>query len=267
MTTINGVHIYKNTDTCLCIVNSFTPELLKCAKERLVAVCHGAMRAELEGDFYTYKSTIKEFWERLKDKDPNKKMGMVAEFLTHVLILEIFKDFYPASAFFNLEERSVKKGFDLVFKDKTDVWITEIKSGLKEDNAIKSDDRIKELIAIAKNDIKGKLKENRSTLWQNAINHVDISVARSDEQKAVKAILMQAKATALTGTAQHKNHNVVLVAGLFTNLKDTVQDSTIKTIAQNIRAESIFKKEIIFAFQKNTFDIVVNFFESEAKDA
>lgn len=266
MTTINGIQIYKDLTTCLCIVNSFTPDLRECAKKRLVSVCHGSNRAELEGDFYTYNSTIKEFWERLKEKDPPKKMGMVAEFLTHVLILEIFKDFFPASAFFNLEERSVKKGFDLVFKDKANVWITEIKSGLK--NATDtSNERIKELISSAKRDIKDKLKEDRSTLWQNAINHVDITLVQSDERKAIKTILMQGKTTALAGTVQHQNHNVVLVAGLFANVSDLIQDSTIKTAAEAIRHENIFKKEIIVAFQKNTFDTVVNFFESEAQNA
>lgn len=267
MTTINGIQIYKDTATCLCIVNSFTPDLRECAKKRLVSVCHGSSRAELEGDFYTYKSTIKDFWERLSKKDPSKKMGMVAEFLTHVLILEIFKDFFPASAFFNLEERSVKKGFDLVFKDKANVWITEIKSGLKNADTDTSNERIRDLISIAKRDIKNKLKEDRSTLWQNAINHVDITVIQADERKAIKTILMQGKSTAQTGTTQHQNHNVVLVAGLFANVTDLIQDSTIKTAAEEIRRENIFKKEIIVAFQKNTFDTVVQFFESEAQSA
>ncbi|ASD62268.1 hypothetical protein B9G79_01155 [Bdellovibrio bacteriovorus] len=229
-------------------------------------MCHGSSRAELDGEFYTYNSTIKEFWERLKEKDPPKKMGMVAEFLTHVLILEIFKDFFPASVFFNLEERSVKKGFDLVFKNKAEIWITEIKSGLK-NTTDTSNDRIKELISIAKRDIKEKLKEDRSTLWQNAVNHVDIALVQSDERKAIKSILMQGKTAALAGTAQHQNHNVVLVAGLFANVSDLIQDTTIKMAAQAIRNENIFKKEIVIAFQKNTFETVVNFFESEAQNA
>ena len=57
---------------------------------------------------------------------------MVGELLFHVL-MSIENEYIATSAFFNLEERSFKKGFDLSFfsVENQELWIAEVKSGEK----------------------------------------------------------------------------------------------------------------------------------------
>lgn len=55
---------------------------------------------------------------------------MIGELLVHI-ILELEGKYSTASPFFNMEESSFKKGFDIVLfeEDSKELWITETKSG------------------------------------------------------------------------------------------------------------------------------------------
>lgn len=90
--------------------------------KNLTLICHGRDKADSTRRMYSYKSTVKEFVKRYKENNVlqgnNRNKGMIGELLFHILITE--EQLYsPVSAFFNLEERSFKKGFDVAYYQKT----------------------------------------------------------------------------------------------------------------------------------------------------
>lgn len=71
---------------------------------------------------------VKEFVKRYKtNKDAleERKKGMIGEILVHV-ILEFEYRFLTVSPFFNMEERSLKKGYDVALLETAtnELWIT-----------------------------------------------------------------------------------------------------------------------------------------------
>lgn len=72
---------------------------------------------------------------------------------------------------FNLEERSLKKGFDGLYSMDDEFWFVESKSGLISTNSITHASKIRE----AYNDLKNKITTNTSNNpWLNAYNHARV---------------------------------------------------------------------------------------------
>lgn len=130
---IQGVTKEENSDYVLYFIENLSDELKEEIRNRLVAVCYGADQAQSALKIYSYKETVKEFVKRYKNNSSiseDRKKGMIGELLVHV-ILELEGRFTTASPFFNMEERSFKKGYDLaLFEGATnELWIAEVKSG------------------------------------------------------------------------------------------------------------------------------------------
>ncbi|MBQ2788071.1 MAG: hypothetical protein IJE97_00435 [Thermoguttaceae bacterium] len=108
--------IKEERDGCaLYVVERLSEELKKEIRDRLSAICNGAAQAESPCLLYSYSETAKEFVKRYQESEKssqNRRKGMIGELLAHV-ILEIEGRFIVASPFFNMEERSFKKGFDI----------------------------------------------------------------------------------------------------------------------------------------------------------
>ena len=130
---IRGVIKEDYSDYIIYFIEALSDELKQEIRNRLVAVCHGADQAQSSLKIYSYKETVKEFVKRYKtnkDASEDRKKGMIGELLVHV-VLEIEGRFTTASPFFNMEERSFKKGYDVaLFETATnELWIAEVKSG------------------------------------------------------------------------------------------------------------------------------------------
>lgn len=111
------------------------------------------------------KNHIKKY---LRSDDENRKKGAIAEFLIHVFLKT--KGYKQECLYFNLEERSPKKGFDGVYLDENDViWYMESKSGTNISYTHK------EKIEEAYRDLKTKfLGTTNNDPWRNALNHAKI---------------------------------------------------------------------------------------------
>lgn len=113
MELIPGITKEDYSDYVLYFIENLSEELKSEIRNRLVAVCHGADQSKSSSKIYSYKETAKEFIRRYKtDKNASeeRKKGMIGELLIHV-ILELEGRFTTASPFFNMEERSFKKGY------------------------------------------------------------------------------------------------------------------------------------------------------------
>lgn len=143
-------------------IESITEELKQFIDENIHQICLGE-----SGDLHTIKLDLK---ERIKGwKDQNKEIGSIAEFFAHLYLR--YCGYKQECLFFNLEERSLKKGFDGLYSMDDEFWFVESKSGLISTNSITHASKIRE----AYNDLKNKITTNTSNNpWLNAYNHARV---------------------------------------------------------------------------------------------
>lgn len=271
MNLISGVVKEDHSDYVLYFVEKLSGELKQEIRNRLAAVCHGADQAQSQLKIYSYKETVKEFVKRYKtnkDASENRKKGMIGELLVHV-VLEIEGRFTTASPFFNMEERSFKKGYDVaLFETETsELWIAEVKSGSIQKRQKNASSAVVGLINTAKNDLKTRLNDSNTNLWLNALNAAKVSMSDSNHQKdAVMKLLGQCADDAVDGKNSSDSFNVVLSATLFHPMSEHMEAVKVGQKHTKVLKEGLFKKVFIMAIQKETFDAVYDFLESEAND-
>ena len=272
MELLPGVTKEDYSDYILYYIDSLSDELKQEIRSRLVAICHGADQAKSSRKIYSYKETIKEFIKRYQSKkntSEERQKGMIGEVLIHV-ILEIEGRFTAASPFFNMEECSFKKGYDIALleKDTNELWIAEVKSGELQKNQKNASSAMVGLINTAKNDLKERLTDPNTTLWLNALNAARVSMSNSNHQKdAVLKLLEQCADNVVDGVNSSNSFNVVLSSTLFHPMTDRVQAIKVAKKHEKVIAENLFRKVFIVAVQKGTFEAVYAFLESEAANA
>lgn len=258
-----------HSDYVLYYVEFLSDELKAEIRNRLSSICHGADQARSTRKTYSYKETVKEFIKRYKtanDKSKDRKKGMIGELLTHVF-LEIEGRFIPASPFFNLEERSFKKGYDVVLFDGSanELWIAEVKSGEKQERQLNASSSIVGLINTAKNDLQKRLNEQDTSLWLNAIHAAKVSMSSSNSQKdAVVNLLEQCSDNAVDGRIDSRTFNVMLTGVLFHTMSEKMDEAKVKGKQKEVEKKNLFKRVVVVAIQKNTYEAVYRFLESEA---
>lgn len=135
--------------------------------KHIVSICD----SEDDATIIIVKKELRKFFI---SKDLKTQMGAVAEFIVHLYLKEI--GFNQECLFLNLEEGSIKKGFDGYYTFSSDEWIMESKSGSIRTNRISHKKKIKE----AFDDLKSKIGGNASNNpWKNAFSHAKI-VGSSD---------------------------------------------------------------------------------------
>jgi hypothetical protein len=259
---INGVDFIKHDSHGLVHINHISDELKAIIRKNLISICHGT--AHSNSATYGYKATLNSFLCRYDKKTEAQKKGTIGEFLAHLMITELFANLKISSAFFNLEEKSMKKGFDLVIYDTEEniVWITETKSGSLHKNK-NHDETTLELLNTGKNDLLKRLNQNEIQYWLNAINHVRSAVKDTNDYKDALINILDSDygSSAATGTAKSTDKNVILVSNLFEPLNVKITE----TPAKSINTASIFKKTLVLCIQKGTYQNFVDFLRLEAK--
>lgn len=263
---MEGVTIYKDDEYCVFYVEYFSEELKNAIKDNLSAICHGEADSQSGKPLYNYKKTLAELIERYKAKNKDKQIGLIGELLVHVLIRTELLDFSIDSPYFNMEERSVKKGFDIVIdnsKSET-LWIAEVKSGNIHQKKT-STQTIVELINTAKNDLRNRLNNNNNNtrrLWLNAIHGAKLVLDHiPDKKRAIVSILED--------NAENSNSssiNVILVGSLFHDITDKFDQVNVFEKKKRIDNESIFNDVFVIAIQKHTHDTIYEFLKSESGD-
>ena len=271
MELIPGVSKEDYSDYVLYFIEYLSDELKLEIRNRLVAVCHGANQTQSSSKIYSYRATVKDFIKRCKtdsDAAEDRKKGMIGELLVHI-ILEMEGHFTTASPFFNMEEQSFKKGFDIaLFEPETnELWITEVKAGKKQKNKANASSAIVGLINNAKNDLKGRLNTQNTSLWLNALTAARVSMSNGCSQKdAVIKLLEQCADDAIDENVSSNSFNVVLAATLFHPMTERMTALKVGQKYSSIIKENLFKKVLVIAIQKGTFEAVYDFLESEAND-
>lgn len=261
---INGITVKQNEFATVCQIDQFSDELKQEIRKNLSSICHGPDAVQSEAVFSTYRRTLKEFIKRYNTKTEKIKKGMIGELLTHILLFKVHPDLERASPFFNMEEGSVKKGFDLVvFNRKLEqIWITEVKSGnAGEKNANSFNNN---LLNIAKNDLNTRLQDNETNLWHNAINGVKIALSKGKIKDQINQILEECYLEAADEEQNGLNKNVILISVIYKATKDPISLDVVRARGLKIIEEKLFKDVLIFSIQKETYQSVAAFLENEA---
>ncbi|MDC4492961.1 hypothetical protein OHV49_07550, partial [Acinetobacter baumannii] len=88
--------------------------------EKLVKICEGDSDSSID----LVKIRLKQF---LTGKDIRQKQGSIAELFVHLYLNN--NGYKPEFLFYNLEESSIKKGFDGFYSKDDNTYIVESKSG------------------------------------------------------------------------------------------------------------------------------------------
>lgn len=154
-------------------------------KQLLVTICYGKEQEELE--IISFDETIEELNKRIERKTDEQKAGMIGELLFHLKSFEKLKNYSHISIYLNREERSVKKGFDVLLFDGKKVWYTEVKSRENAQNENITDSHVSK-IQEAITDVKGKFSSNNKNYWLTAKSNI-ANVEEKELKKQIADIL------------------------------------------------------------------------------
>lgn len=266
---MDGIIFDKNeaTRSYLCIVQSLSDELKELIRSNLSSICNGISQSETESPVYSYKSTLTEFLKRYDGKTTNTKKGLIGELLAHNLFIHFFDEFQSINPFFNLEERNIKKGFDILLYHNTDksLFYTEVKSGNA--GASNSNNKNISLLGTARSDILNKLRDNNDNTWRNAINGAKIALEnRLDLKRFINETLETCLTSAQNQSSSSEDKNIILVAVIYNRISDRIVITRISDYSKRHANSSEFASTIYFSIQRNTYQSVEQFLRDEAKN-
>lgn len=265
MRVMDGVIFKQSGQYAMCCIETFSDDLKETLRANLTRICHGTDQASRSMVVFKYAATLKSFWDRYSTKDQNTQTGMLGELLAHVVILEMFDDYDVVSPFFNMEEKHIRKGFDLILyqPSSNEVWITEVKSGGagKKTSCAAS----KAMLAKARDDLKGRLAESEMNHWLNAMNAAQKSITdKKSYKESVLAILGMEGDKAYGNSAVASDNNVVLVSALFNDVSHKIMENSIADFTTTLTTNPIFKTVLVLSIHKGTLQKLENFLRAEA---
>jgi len=160
---------------------SLTDDGIRLLNSKIVDICEGDSGS-------TVTQVKKNFLNFLSTKDERTVLGAIAEFFVHLYLND--NGFKQEFLFFNLEEGSIKKGFDGYFSKDGEEYIVESKSGRSSTKSISHKSKIKEAYNDVKSNVGGTGKKSKNNPWKNAYNHashIDVQ-CKGTIRKKIKAL-------------------------------------------------------------------------------
>jgi hypothetical protein len=223
----------------------------------IVSICEGAA----DTDLATIKQRLIAFLT--PKRGSTTEIGAIAEFFGHLYLTEI--GFKQEFLFLNLEEGSIKKGFDGYYSIKLDgtlpkeIWIYESKSGFLATKDASHKSNISSAYSGLKNKISGNPANNP---WQNAYNHachIDVGTDTSIRQnlKALAEAFIQGKRQDIA------SFNIIPGSTLF--LEGAWSDIDVDDLApklEQLMTTFSFSKIHIICVNKASIDLFWDYLES-----
>jgi len=225
----------------------------KMIEDSIVELCWGSENVEC----FDVKSVIDEFMERFSGKSTDQKYGYIGEFIYYLYIMQNQTVLKPLSIFFNQEERSFKKGFDLLGFDGENMWYSEVKSGSP--NGQDVDSYNLERLSTAYNDIKHKLElKNRNyNYWETAKANLCKVEGVKNERNRLARILDSDKKL-------EKIENKIITSVIFQNSDLPLNTDKIKEKYERLHKDE--KKITIVCIRKKTIEIVIDLLKEVQKE-
>lgn len=259
--TIHGVRIIKKANYSIFQIDEFSDEFKQIIRNQLRGIWSGFSKADSLPEYYSYESTLISFLERYDSKSSETKKGMIGELLSHILLNFQDNDFTSLSILKNKEEKSIKKGFDIIYCHipENKLWYSEVKSGRSETGSDNSTNYNKVLLKRAKDGISAMIEEKRESLWESAL--IDVDLVINDSQGRLDLARLLSNDSPRMNVNQKKN--VILISVLYHNPVDQIDEHSVLEFLNNTISENIFEDIIIISIQKNTFETVANFLNDE----
>ncbi|WP_431807679.1 hypothetical protein [Lysinibacillus sphaericus] len=235
-------------------IGDITDEFKVFLNNNLTSICKGEYHIN---ELKYIKIQLKDFL-RGKEKDENKKLGSISELYAHLFFKSL--EFSNKFVFLNLEENSLKKGFDGFFEKAGEHWILDSKSGHYQTKNISHRSKILEANRSAKEQILGETENNP---WENAFNHANSGDVRADES-LLKVIRRFSNQYMDKNFIRPNELNVILASTIF--LFDSWKEQTIDyliTQLNNIDKNFDFAKTIIFCSNQKNYEDFINYLEEE----
>lgn len=262
---MEGVRFDKDSYPRVAIftVESFSDEFKNIIRNTLAEISLGkAFIGDDDFQMYGYKPTLKEFLKRYETKDEDTRKGMIGELIANILIRCYIQTLDCVSIFFNKEERSIKKGYDIVYYDTENhkIWYSEVKSGTNDANQ-HPNYASKTLLKRAYNDISDKFKEKRDTLWHNAVRDAMLVIEDKKVCKNISSLLNKD----LSDNLNHNktNYNAILISVLFYSTKILIDYEEIYLFCEKVAKTQCFEDVLVFAIHKNTYTEIEKFLKEE----
>lgn len=184
-------------------VRQINKEIYQLLDENIIQICEGRNSKE-----YSIDDTKKQLKKLFENKDFNKKIGLVSEFFSHLFLNKL--NFIQEFMYFNLEENSMKKGFDGVYSKFEKIWLMESKSG-KANESIDHLTKINEAFKDINDKLTGKVHNNP---WRNALSHMLMKTVDTEEK--FRNEVSRLSKDFLNGKfSKLEEHNIIPVSTLF----------------------------------------------------
>lgn len=177
MESIRVIDIEENRKALLISLEDFDNNLKERIDLSLCEICEGHGSDGLS----RVKSRLIRF---LETKSVETSYGAVAELFLHIYIRNM--GMKQECMLFNLEENSIKKGFDGLYSKLGEIYLMESKSTLPSTRPADHRSNLKLANSDLSSYIEGSSKKGRNNPWRNAYNHashIDVSSSKPLREK------------------------------------------------------------------------------------
>jgi len=261
---VEGIQIIQEEGLTAIIIEDFSKELEDLIRKQLSGIYNGFAEVAEMPEYFSYPFTLQSFLDRFESKAEDTQKGMIGELLGHIMINTFFDQLSSLSVLKNKEERSIKKGFDIIYYHniQDNLWYTEIKSGKSEDGSATSNEYNKVLLKRANDGIVEMFESGRNSLWESALVDVKLVVEQGGRRVKMRELLANQSPVVIPADTKR---NVILVSVLYHGMSDKILLSTLKEFYSAMLLEGSFKDVIVISIQKATFQKVANFLKTEAQ--
>lgn len=250
---------YKDIDEGISVhfiqIDDLNEALKEYIDQNLINICRG--ENHLNQLKYIKKQLIK-FFEK---KDDAKKYGALGELFTHFYLSSI--DFNPKFMFLNLEENSVKKGFDGFYERNEMVWILDSKSGRHDTKRISHRSKLKEAYRSVKGQLAGETNNNP---WENAFQHANSRDINSSD--SLLSVIRKFSNEYLDEEyADLSTLNIILASTIYWHDEWSRKEiSEVLLDIGNSYEDMDFSELVLFCCNKTTFEIFFEYLKEEDID-
>lgn len=173
------IHLKNENYLHIIQIDEINVRIKKFIDDNISKICNGA----IDEDISITKQEIINFLETKKKSNTEK--GAIAEFFVHLYLNQ--KGFNQEFLYLNLEEKSIKKGFDGFYTFNNKEWVYESKSSSISTKNTSHNANVSE----AYNDLKNKISGNstsKNNPWKNAWQHARVVNTEKDVLNNIKKL-------------------------------------------------------------------------------
>ncbi|MFJ7682610.1 hypothetical protein [Peribacillus butanolivorans] len=242
------IYLSDNIEFHFININELNLELVNFIDENFVSICKGENN---KGSIERIKKRAIKFFSQ---KDERTRNGATAEFFLHLYLRSL--DYKQECMFLNMEENSIKKGFDGYYSQGKDQWILESKSGNIRSKNVKHSSKISEAYASLNKQLRGEAENDP---WQNAYQHANSRDVGTNE--SILSVL-QNFSDDFIDEKYHSSEDLNIIPAATVFLNGVWEEIDIKKVHKKI-LKSIpnfkFKKIKIICCTKKSLDLFMDF--------